>query len=440
MSYFQTLKQNKEFLFLTIIINILVTFIILGFLGVGILEKKDEILKRLSLFSENIVLDENNKEEIQSDKNDNEKKESETQNFVSDETRTVQIVEKVSPAVVSIVITKDVPIVEQYNEQFNPFEQFFGPNPLGDGGLNFQIPQYRQKGTEKKEVGGGSGFLVSKDGLIVTNKHVIVDDTASYTALTNDGKKHEVTVVAKDPVLDVAILKMKDGDNYPYLEFGDSDKLKAGQTVVAIGNALGEFRNSVSVGVISGLSRSIVAGDGRGATEQLEEVIQTDAGINPGNSGGPLLNLSGKVIGVNVAVASGSENIAFALPANSVKGVVESVKSFGEIVRPYIGVRYIQVNSIIKEKNNLSVDYGALVLRGEKPEDLAVIPGSPADKAGIVENDIILEIDKIKLDDEHSLASLVRKKKVGDTIKLKILHQGKEKFVDVKLEKAPNNL
>lgn len=357
---------------------------------------------------------------------------------VSEENRIVAVVEKVNPAVVSIVITKDVPILEQYFEERGPFDDFFGDDPFGF--FDMRIPQYREKGTEKKDVGGGSGFFVSADGLVMTNKHVIEDDEASYTVFTSEGKKYEAEVVAKDPFMDIALVRVKGGGSFPFLTFGDSGKLKLGQTVIAIGNPLGEFRNSVSVGVISGLARSIVAGDGRGNSEQLEEVIQTDAAINPGNSGGPLLNSSGNVIGVNVAVAFGSENIGFALPSNVVKGVVRSVRETGEIVRPYIGIRYVQVDERLQEKNNLPVDYGALVARGETREDLAVMPGSPADKAGIVENDIILEVDGVKLDPDRSLGALIRMKNVGDVISLTILHKGKEMLVRVTLERAPKEL
>jgi len=353
----------------------------------------------------------------------------------AEESRIIEAVEKANPAVVSIVITKDVPIIEQYYQEFNPFGDDFFNDFFG---FRFPIPRQKQKGTEKREVGGGSGFFISADGYIVTNKHVVDDDKAEYTVFTNDGKKYDAKILAKDSALDVAILKVK-GNDFPYLAFGNSDKLKLGQTVIAIGNALGEFRNSVSVGVVSGLSRSIVAGDEFGRSEQLEGVIQTDAAINPGNSGGPLLNLAGQVIGVNVAVSNGAENIGFALTSNVVKNIADSVKKHGEIVRPYLGVRYTPITESLKKKNNLPVDYGVLVSRGETPEDLAVIPGSPADKAGIVENDIILEVDGVKLKEGKSLASIIRQKEIGQTIKLKILHKGSEKEVEVKLEKAPKN-
>lgn len=340
------------------------------------------------------------------------------------------VVERINPAVVSIVITKDVPIIEQYYE--DPFSDFF----WGESPFRFRIPRFRQNGTQSQEIGGGSGFFVSKDGYVVTNAHVVSDEDADYTVFTNDEQRYSAQVVAVDDVLDVAVLKVE-GTDFSFLEFGDSDKLRLGQAVIAIGNALGEFRNTVSTGVVSGLSRSILASSGAGMSEALENVIQTDAAINPGNSGGPLLDLSGRVIGVNVAVAQFSENIGFSLPANAVKLSVESMIEHGKVVRPYLGVRYLLVNESIAQKNNLSVDYGALVIRGQTSNDLAVIPGSPADKAGLQENDIILEIDGQKVDAQHSLSRLIRLKKAGDSVKLKILHKNEEKDLIVKLEESP---
>jgi serine protease Do len=346
-----------------------------------------------------------------------------------DRSDVVNVVEDANPAVVSIVITKDVPIIEQYYQQ-NPFGDFFG--------LPFGIPQYRQNGTQKQEVGGGSGFLISSDGYIVTNAHVVADKDADYTVLLNDGTKYDAQVVAADTTLDVALIKISATDELPYLEFGDSSAVKVGQSVIAIGNALGEFRNTVSVGVVSGLSRSITAGDNQGSSEQLTDIIQTDAAINPGNSGGPLLDLSGQVIGINVAASIGSaENIGFALPANSVKTAVESMKEHGRVIRPYLGVRFIPVTESLKESNDLSVDYGALIVRGDNRNELAVIPGSPADKAGLEENDIILKIDGQKIDEDHPLQVELQRKAVGDLVDLQVLHDGEEETVAVKLTEAP---
>lgn len=359
----------------------------------------------------------------------------ETQTIFSQESFVVDAVKKTNPAVISILISKEVPKYEAY---IDPNQQ----SPFGDlfPGFNFNIPQYRQNGTEKKNVGGGSGFFVSNDGLIVTNKHVVSQTGVEYTVFTNDGKKHPATVIARDPILDLALIKIipVNGVAFPYLSLGNSDSLKIGQSVIAIGNALGEYRNTVSVGVISGLARSLTAGTSGGATEFLDRVIQTDAAINPGNSGGPLLDLSGKVIGVNVAIAQGSQNVGFALPINSIKGAINSVKTTGKIVRPYLGLRYVAITADLKAKNNLTIDYGVLVKAGAKGE-LAVMPGSPADKAGIVEGDIILEVDGEKLDEDTSLASIVRQKNVGQIINLKILHSGEEKTVQVTLEVAKDN-
>ena len=355
--------------------------------------------------------------------------------FLGQESYVVNTVKKTNPAVVSIIITKNVPkYVTTYGTP--------GTDPFGGlfPGFNFSFPQQKQDGTEKKEVGGGSGFFVTDSGLVVTNRHVVDAKDAEYTVLTNDGKKHSATVVARDTILDIALLKVEaSGTKYPFLEFGDSDTLSVGESVIAIGNALGEFRNTVSVGVVSGLARSITAGDNAGNNELLDQVIQTDAAINPGNSGGPLLDLRGKVIGVNVAVAQGSQSIGFALPINSVKGVIESVKATGKIVRPYMGIRFIPVTEAMKEKNKLAVDYGILVRRGEGADELAVMPGSPADKAGIVENDIILELDGKKIDQDASFSLLVRNKKVGDVVHLKVLHAGVEKEITLTLEAAPED-
>ena len=339
----------------------------------------------------------------------------------------VKAVENVSPAVVSIIVTKDVPKLDSYF--LNPFfnDPFFDPF-----GVDNSPSQKNDSGTEKREIGGGTGFIVSSDGYIITNRHVVSDKEAEYTVMVNDGTKKEAKVLAIDSFLDIAIIKI-DQNNLPYVNFGDSDSLKIGQTVIAIGNSLGEFRNTVSKGIISGLKRNVSAGDGMGETELLEEVIQTDAAINPGNSGGPLLDINGRVIGVNVAMAQGAENIGFSIPVNQIKKIYDSVKETGKISRPYLGIRYLVINDQIKEENKLPYNYGALVVRGEKMTDLAVVPGSPADKAGLAENDIILEIDGEKITQDNDLAKIVRKKEVGEEITMEVWSKGSEKVVKVVL-------
>lgn len=352
------------------------------------------------------------------------------QPLVAPGTSIPDMVAKANPAVVSITITKDVPTYKQ--TYINPFQGF------GGMGMNIQVPQLQQDGTQSQEVGGGSGFLISSDGYIVTNNHVVSDSTATYTVYTTDGTSYPAKVIATDSTLDIALVKI-DATNLPYLSFADSDKIELGDTVVAIGNALDQFRNTVSVGVVSGLSRTIAAGDTYGNSEELDGIIQTDAAINPGNSGGPLLDVNGNVVGVNVAMAGNSQNIGFSLPANSIKDAIESMKTTGKVVRAFLGVRYIPVDKSLQQKNSLSVDYGALVARGQNADELAVTPGSPADKAGIVENDIILEVNGTKIDDSHSLGYLIRQHKIGETITLHIQHKGKEEDVSVTLEAMPTS-
>ncbi len=348
---------------------------------------------------------------------------------VSASTQIPDMIDRVNDAVVSVVATKDVPIYERYYEEYNPFNGWFG---------GFSVPRVRENGTEERQVAGGTGFLVSADGLIVTNRHVVADDEARYSVVFTDGTSQTVTILAKDPVLDISVLKLESTPttSLPYLLFATST-VRLGESVVAIGNALAEFRNSVSVGIISGLSRSIEATDGLGTTEQLTNVLQTDAAINPGNSGGPLLNLHGEVVGVNVAASLGAENIGFAIPADVVTAVVSSVKQYGEIKRPYLGVRYAMVTPGLQSQNNLPVDYGALIIRGNSVNDVAVASGSPADTAGLRENDIILAINDVSLRD-RDLATVLRQFAIDTPITVRFLSQGTEKTVSLTLSTMPN--
>lgn len=430
MKNFLFQKINKDFLnyFLISLLTIILTLFILGILTWNFRGQifnffAEEYIKNIE---ENLAQN-SNTESVENNNILPLLVNNENASSIKTELSITDIVKKVNPSVVSIVIYQQVPTYEVYTApNQNPFGDLF-PN------FFFNIPQYRQNGTERKQIGGGSGFFVSSDGLIVTNKHVVASDDAEYEVLTDQGKKYTATVIARDPVLDIALIKVS-GSNFTPLSLGDSDSLQLGQGVIAVGNALAEFNNSVSVGIISGLSRSIIAGDGNGKTEFLDKVIQTDAAINPGNSGGPLLDMNGKVIGVNVAVAQGSQNIGFALPINTIRSVIESVKNTGKIIRPYLGIRYVQINKDIKTKNNLSVDYGILVTGNNG--QVAVLPNSPAAKAGILENDIILEIDGVRIDETNNFASIIRSKKVGQSISLRILSKGFEKTIKVVLEEA----
>jgi S1-C subfamily serine protease len=336
----------------------------------------------------------------------------------------VDVVDKVSPSVVSIVVSKEVP---QYRRLFNsPFDLFFGDPSRPQNNDQDQL-------FEKQKVGGGTGFFITEDGLIVTNRHVVADQNADYTVIMSDGTEYSAEVLARDDYLDFAVLTVE-GEDFTAVEIGDSDAIKIGQTVVAIGNSLGEFSHSVSRGIISGVRRDIVAGGGFGDTQELTDIIQTDAAINFGNSGGPLLDISGKVIGINTAVAQGAENIGFAIPINQVVRLIDDVKTTGTISRPFIGVRYVEMTPEIKETLNVDYDHGVLIVRGDAITDFAVLPGSPADEAGLVENDIILEINGEKIDEARSFAQMIASYNVGDTITLTVWHKGDEKEVSVTLK------
>ncbi len=341
----------------------------------------------------------------------------------------VSVVKQASPAVVSIVASKDVPVVEQYfvnpfgNDPF--FQQFFKDLPTP------QAPQYRQKGTTKQQVSAGTGFIVSPDGMIVTNKHVVADTAAEYTVFFNDGSKYPAKVLARDPVDDLAIIKIEKS-GLPTAVLGNSSAIDVGQSVIAIGNALGEFSNTVSVGIVSGLKRSITASGGDIGTESLTDLIQTDAAINPGNSGGPLLNLRGEVIGMNTAMASGAENIGFAIGINKAKRDIASVKQSGKITHPFLGVRYVMITPDIAKEKKLPIDHGTLVLGDAK--NPAVVKNSSADKAGIKSDDIIIAVNGEMVDKDHLLGDLVGKYGVGDGITLRINRSGIEMDVKVMLE------
>lgn len=276
--------------------------------------------------------------------------------------------------------------------------------------------------------GGGTGFIITSDGLILTNRHV-VENAKELTVVTRDGKDYKGKIVALDPFQDLAIISIP-ANNLPVVELGDSDKLEVGQHVVAIGNALGEFQNTVTSGVISAVNRTVIA-----EGERLEGLIQTDAAINPGNSGGPLCNLKGQVIGINTAMAGGAENIGFAIPINIAKYAIESVKRTGKIERPYIGIRYVIITKEIATVNRLPVDYGVLISRGRDFREPAVVPGSPAAKAGLQEGDIITALNEERIDENKSLISIIQRYKPGDTVELTILRANKELKVKITLGK-----
>jgi len=329
---------------------------------------------------------------------------------VEEESATIDVAQKVAPAVVSITFTKDVSVL-------NPFSLWGGEPGV------------------VQQTGGGSGFIITSDGMVVTNKHVVSDGEAKYTVATNDGTTYEAKVVAQDPTLDLAVVKIE-ASGLPVVELGDSESLQVGQKVVAIGNALGEFQNTVTEGVLSALGRSIVAGDTAGASsETLDGLLQTDAAINSGNSGGPLVNLRGQVIGITTATAAKgqAEGIGFAIPIDVVKSAIESVKATGKIIRPFLGVNSIELNKEIASKMGLSTSEGFLIAGDATQGIRAVTKGSPAEKAGLREGDIVTYINDVKLGASHSLLSEICKYNPGDEVTVKFLRDGSEQSVKVKL-------
>ena len=327
---------------------------------------------------------------------------------VMEESVVIDVVDNVSPAVVTVGITQTKRIGDIL--EFNPFDPF---SPF----------QRRPGKSQKLEQDIGSGFIVGSDGLIVTNKHVVEASEATYRVITKDDKTYEVKKIYRDPSNDLAILKIE-ASGLPTVQMGDSDKIKVGQMAIAIGTALGEFRHTVTTGVISGVGRGIDAGSPfEQSAERLDNVIQTDAAINPGNSGGPLLNSSGQVVGVNTAVSSEGQNIGFALPINVVKDALANFNATGQFNRPYLGVRYQMIPKQTAILND--IPEGAYLQE--------VVEGSPAEKEGLQEEDIITKIDGNKLTDENDLAKTISKKKVGDTLTLTVWREEKEKEVKVTL-------
>lgn len=337
--------------------------------------------------------------------------------IVSEESLTIELVKKVSPSVVTISV-KGSPLQSsgsQLNPLFDPFG-FFSDLPQD------QLPQ-----GQNAEEDIGSGFIISEGGLVATNKHVVSQTSATYKVITKDGKTYDVTKIYRDPANDLAILKI-DAAGLTPLSLGDSSKLQVGQFALAIGTALGEFRNTVTTGVISGLGRGITAGSPlEGAVERLDDVIQTSAAINPGNSGGPLIDSSGDAIGVNTAVSTAGQNIGFAIPINVIKEAIDNFNKTGQFNRPFLGVRY----RMIDEKTALLNDVPAGALVQE------VIAASGAEAAGVKVADIISKIDGYKISgDDSSLAKQVSRHKVGDKISLEVYRRGEFETLSVTLQEA----
>ncbi len=328
---------------------------------------------------------------------------------------TVKIAKKVCPAVITVIVSKDLPKVEDFYSF--PY-----------GGKEYIMPMMDKENKEIMEstqIGGGSGFIISSDGYVLTSNHVVADVNADYTVILDPEHKYPAKILSRNPINDTAILKIE-GKNFPYLALADSDRIQLGEQVMAIGNALGEFSDTLSTGIVSGLSRYITAFGGMDHQMQnLRGLIQTDAAINPGNSGGPLVNMSGRVIGINTAMIMGAQNIGFAIPINYAKHDLHEIKKYGKLVVPFLGVKYVLLSKEMAKINKLPVEDGAIVVRealGEPP----VIKDSAADKAGIKEFDIILECNGEKITVQNSLANCLQKCKIGGETHFKVLRDKQE--------------
>lgn len=310
------------------------------------------------------------------------------QRILKEESLVIDVAKQTKPSVVSIGATQEV-------------SRLFGSS-------------------QTEEQGIGTGFVISEDGLILTNKHVVSDTSTQYTVVTNDEKRYEVKKIYRDPSNDLALIKIEASGLTP-IELGDSDKLEVGQFVMAIGNALGEFNNTVTTGVVSGLGRSITASSsGGGFQEQLDNVVQTDAAINSGNSGGPLLNSAGQVIGINTAVSTSGQNLGFAIPINDAKPILEEFRKTGRIAgAPYLGVSY----QVVTQRT---------ALLNEIPQGMyvqQVVSGSPAEAAGVKTGDIITKLDDKDMRESNDLSNFVKGKRIGDKVKVTVWREGQDEGV-----------
>lgn len=335
------------------------------------------------------------------------------QQIIASESQLInQIAKDVSPSVVSINVTGQV-------ARSNSF--------------------FSNGTTQQKSA--GTGVIISSDGIIITNRHVVPAGTTKVSVTLNDGTSLDnVQVIGRTndgDSLDAAFLKITDkkGETLQPAKLADSSKVQVGDKVVAIGNALGQFQNTVTSGIISGYGRDVNAGDESGSsTETLQNLFQTDTAINLGNSGGPLVNTSGEIVGINTAKADG-ENIGFAIPINDLQGLIKGVLTEGKLIRPYIGVHYVSLTDDLASYLNIKTTRGAYITHTQT--DGAVVSGGPADKAGIKENDIITKINDVSIDEKHSFTSLLGQHAVGDTITLTVVRDSKEQTIKVHVEAAP---
>lgn len=307
------------------------------------------------------------------------------------------------------------------------------------------LEMYGYETRQQTQQAAGTGIIISDDGLIVTNRHVVPEGTTSVSVTLSDGTKlKDVKILGRtssSDSLDVAFLKINntEGHKLKTATLGNSSDVEVGDDAIAIGNALGQFQNTVTSGIISGYGRSVQAGDssGSGSSENLENLFQTDAAINEGNSGGPLVNLNGQVIGINTAVAGDAQNIGFAIPINDVKGLINQVAKTGKFARPYLGIRYVSLTADVAATYGLKTQQGIFIVPSGNSNSSSVVAGSPADKAGLEERDIITAINGTKIDQTHSLTSLLNSHQPGDKVELTVLRDGKTKTITAELGAAP---
>lgn len=339
----------------------------------------------------------------------------------------VSVIKKALPATVTIIVSKKMGDIEkEAAEQFPDIPTWLKRRELG-----FLRQQTDKNGMLK--IGSGSGFIVDPSGIVISNRHIVSEPKNAYAVMTTDGKKYIAKILARDPLSDIAILKIEHDGALPFLSLGDSTHVELGDPVITVGNALGMFQNTVSKGIISGLSRAITAQiDPYSPVQEIHGLIQTDAAINPGNSGGPLINKAGKVIGINVAIIQGAQNIGFALPINALKKDLADLKQYGRIRQPFLGVHYITVTEMLQRKFKLPVDHGALVV-SPSPYMKSVIDKSPAAIAGIKEHDLIMECNDEQISVERPLSELLEQYDIGTTIRLKVLRKNRTLSISPKL-------
>lgn len=332
-----------------------------------------------------------------------------------------------TPAIVTIVISKNIKALKKdMAAEMMAMPSYAQEQKAPD------IPPEAIDAHGMVKIGSGSGFFVHPTGIILTNKHVIADENAEYAVITNDDTHYAATVLARDPINDVAILKI-DIQGAPVLPLGDSDTVALGEPVLAIGNALGLFKNTVSSGIVSGLARSIQAApDPKAGIAEMRGLIQTDTAINPGNSGGPLFNSDCRVIGINAAIVFGAQNLSFSIPINTAKRDIEDVKKYGRVRRPLLGLRYLVIDEALQGKMKLPVDYGVIVM-SHGALSQGVIPKSPAAKAGLKDKDIIIECDGVKIEGGKTPQDFMEDKEVGDILTLTVLRGEKKIKVEVTL-------